>query len=178
MSRLFSIITSDDPAVRDRSLDAAVRGLSGPELLDECRRLDQFRRDCPNLYQRVRSLFFLYAIHRFHLPALGQTPTGAALPESGKIPFSGYEHLLNRRFPEAIDTFLAEQQKQGSSIALSSALAEAYHRLAFQTLADQVRRSVRTVRGNQWMFRTGHPADLPLRLRSELLQADRDAMRY
>ena len=26
------------------------------------------------------------------------------------------------------------------------------------------------MRGNQWMFRTGHPADHPLRLRPELLQ--------
>jgi hypothetical protein len=52
---------------------------------------------------------------------------------------------------------------------LSSALAVAYHRLAFQTLADQVRRSVRSVRGNQWMFRMGHPNDQPLRFRRELL---------
>jgi galactokinase/mevalonate kinase-like predicted kinase len=28
---------------------------------------------------------------------------------------------------------------------------------------------VRTLRGNQWMFRTGHPADYPLRLRPEML---------
>jgi hypothetical protein len=49
-------------------------------------------------------------------------------------------------------------------------LAEAYHRLGFQTLADQVRRSVRSVRGNQWMFRTGHPMDHPLRIRRELAQ--------
>ncbi|MCA9108235.1 MAG: hypothetical protein KDA83_22720, partial [Planctomycetales bacterium] len=28
---------------------------------------------------------------------------------------------------------------------------------------------VRSVRGNQWMFRIGHPADLPLRIRPELL---------
>ena len=33
--------------------------------------------------------------------------------------------------------------------------------LGFQTLSDQVRRSVRSVRGNQWMFRMGHPADHP-----------------
>jgi hypothetical protein len=34
-----------------------------------------------------------------------------------------------------------------------------------------VRRSVRSVRGNQWMFRIGHPADHPLRIRPELLLA-------
>ena len=37
-----------------------------------------------------------------------------------------------------------------------------------------MRRSVRSVRGNQWMFRMGHPADHPLRLRPELLQRDAD----
>ena len=42
-------------------------------------------------------------------------------------------------------------------------------------LAGQVRRSVRSVRGNQWMFRCGHPADQPLRVRPELLKAARDA---
>lgn len=80
--------------------------------------------------------------------------------------------MLNRRYPEAIDVFLARLLTDGPSVSLSSALGEAYHRLAFQTLADQVRRSVRTVRGNQWMFRTGHPADVPLRIRPELLTID------
>ena len=47
--------------------------------------------------------------------------------------------------------------------------AAAYKGIAFQTLADQVRRSVRSVRGNQWMFRMGHPGDQPLRVRPELL---------
>ena len=81
------------------------------------------------------------------------------------IPFHGYEKLLERRFEEAISLFLAERDTHGLSAALSSALAAAYHGLGFQTLADQVRRSVRSVRGNQWMFRTGHPADYPLRIR-------------
>src|SRR6202035_3272379 len=49
-----------------------------------------------------------------------------------------------------------------------------YKDLAFQTLANQVRRSVRSVRGNQWMFRVGHPADQPLRIRKELLQPAAD----
>jgi hypothetical protein len=72
---------------------------------------------------------------------------------------------LKRRFEEAIDIFLAAQRANGPSAAISSALAAGYRALGFQTLADQVRRSVRSVRGNQWMFRTGHPADYPLRVR-------------
>ena len=165
MSHLLEVIAADDPQVRDRSLDAVCRGLSLAELLAECAALDRFRRACPNLYQRVRALFFLYAIHRFHVP-LHDT---AARPTA--IPFAGYANLLKRRFEEAIDIFLAAQAA-ASGAAISSALAAAYRGLGFQTLAGQVRHSVRSVRGNQWMFRIGHPADYPLRLRPELLRSD------
>src|SRR6266516_7165130 len=171
MSRLTSIITSADPAVRNHSLDGACANLSVQDLLGQCAELDAFRRRSDNLYYRVRALVFLYAIHRFHLPARLSPgrPTRAPAPP-GLVPFQGYEHLLQRRFEEAIDHFLSVQEVEGPSDALCSALAAAYHRLGFQTLADQVRLSVRSVRGNQWMFRMGHPADQPLRLRPELLQ--------
>ena len=173
MKELLSIITATDPALRNRALETACASLPLESLLDQCAALDAFRRRSENLYERVRALFFLYAIHRFHLPPklLGNSPLEHR-PSRSLIPFAGYEHLLHRRFEEAIDRFLAVQQAEGPSDAISSALAAAYHRLAFQTLADQVRRSVRSVRGNQWMFRMGHPSDQPLRLRPELLQAD------
>ncbi len=167
MSELIKIILSDDDRVRDRSLDSVCLGASTDELLAHTAALDQFRRDQENLYHRVRALFFLAAIYRYHLP---RTLPAA---QSGLIPFAGYEHLLSRRFLEAIDSFLDAQRRDGPSDAVASALAQAYHQLGFQTLADQVRRSVRTVRGNQWMFRLGHPDDHPLRICSELLQADR-----
>jgi hypothetical protein len=166
--QLVSLITAAEPAVRNRSLDAHCRAATAEQLLAECAALEAFRRRRDNLYERVRALFFLYAIHRFHLPLK------AGVRPRGLIPFAGYEHLLHRRFEEAIGVFLKQQQAEGPSDALSSALAAAYHRLGFQTLADQVRRSVRTVRGNQWMFRMGHPADQPLRLRRELRQRGRD----
>ncbi len=168
---LLDLITSADPALRDRSLDDVCAQASAEALLAECAALDAFRRTSSNLYERVRALFFLYAIHRFHLPARLE---GAA--EASQIPFHGYEHLLERRFEEAIEVFCQKQKADGPSDALSSALAAAFHRLAFQTLADQVRRSVRTVRGNQWMFRMGHPHDQPLRLRPELLRADAEGL--
>src|SRR5947208_2581715 len=163
--RVTDIITANDPAVRNQSLDALCHGKSLDELLAMCAELDAFRRTSDNLYERVRALFFLYAIHRFHLPRCLEREGAASL-----IPFRGFEHLLQRRFEEAIDQFVAVQEREGPSDAISSALATAYHRLAFQTLADQVRRSVRSVRGNQWMFRMGHPAEQPLRLRPELLR--------
>ena len=164
MSHLTGIITAADPAVRNRSLDAFCRAATLAGLQSESAALDQFRRARDNLYERVRALFFLYAIHRFHLPFR------AGVRATGAIPFAGHEHLLQRRFEEAIESFLAAQGVDGPSAAICSGLAAAYHGLAFQTLAGQVRRSVRAVRGNQWMFRAGHPADYPLRLRPELLR--------
>ena len=157
-SELISIIRTEDASLRDTALAKACAHLSLDELLRECGALDQFRRTEDNLYHRVRALFFLHAIHRFHLPP---KLVGRA---AGRIPFEGYRHLLRRRFQQAIEVFTKAVVEEGPGDALSSALASAYHQLAFQTLADQVRKSVRTVKGNQWMFRMGHPADHPLRI--------------
>ena len=52
---------------------------------------------------------------------------------------------------------------------LASGLAEAYHQLSFQLLANQVKKSVRSSRGNRWMFRIGHHEELPLTIHPELL---------
>ena len=167
---LVDIITAADPAARNRSVDAVCRGASLEQLLDEAAALEAFRHQSTNLYERVRALFFLYAIHRFHVPAKltrESAPLAAAL-----IPHEGYEHLLNRRFEEAIETFLDAERTHGPSDAISSALAAAYRDLGLQTLANQVRKSVRGLRGNQWMFRVGHPADHALRIRPELLATD------
>ena len=168
MSRsLLHLLTSEDPSVRDIALESWCRDAPTPTLLEEADRLDRFRRECDNLYLRVRALFFLSAIHRYVLPhRLGES--------RASLSFDGYQHLLQRRFEEAIDTFLRAQREDGPSGALSSALALAYRDLGFQALADQVRRSVRTLPGNRWMFRMGHPADHPLRIRPELLNRTPD----
>ena len=62
---------------------------------------------------------------------------------------------MERRFEQAIASFRAAMRRDGPNGALASALAQAYEQVAFQTLADQVRRSVRSCRGNRWMFRVG-----------------------
>ena len=192
--RLLSIITATTADLRDQALDGFCQQASLAELLAECATLDDFRRHSENLYERVRALFFLYAIYRFHLPdklsphgrhserseeSLSLTAETLRSAQGDRaanslIPFAGYDHLLNRRYDEALDIFLAAQNQSGPSDGLASALAVAYHDLGFQTLANQVRRSVRSVRGNQWMFRVGHPADQPLRIRPELLQRGAD----
>src|SRR4051794_11237780 len=96
-SELVKIILASDSVVRDRALETACAGMTVEQLLSECDELDRFRRTSENLYERVRALFFLYAIHRFHLPA----KLGSGV--RGLLPFEGYEDLLNRRFNEAID---------------------------------------------------------------------------
>lgn len=159
---LITIITTKDAAVRNRSLDGFCHTADAGQLLEAARELDRFRRDSENLYERVRAIFFLCSIYRYHLPC--KLPPEART----RVPFAGYERLLHRRFEEAVEEFLAVQNREGPSDAIASALAAAYQALGFQTLADQVRRSVRAVRGNQWMFRIGHPADHPLQLRREL----------
>jgi len=162
MSELIGIITASAREPRDQPLDGFCRRVGAAQLLAEAAALDRFRRESDNLYQRVRAEFFLYAIHRFHLPYLPGVPAGKPAP------YGALALILQRRFHEAIDGLLA-LSADGPTAALSSALAAAYQGLAFQTLAAQVRRSVRAVRGNRWMSRIGHPADYPLALRRELL---------
>ena len=69
------------------------------ENLAECEALEAFRLRSDNLYERVRALFFLYAIHRFHLPARPELNPG------GRIPFAGYEQFQrsNTLAPEPPD---------------------------------------------------------------------------
>jgi hypothetical protein len=166
VSEWVRTIVSTEPAVRDRSLESLCRGASTEDLLAGCAALEQARHASANLYERVRALVFLAAIHRYYLPGR------SGLAGQGRIPAGGHVHMLERRYEEAIRCFLKAQAEAGPNGALSSALASGYRALAFQTLANQVRRSVREVRGNQWMFRTGHSRDYPLRVRPELCRKD------
>lgn len=167
-SKLVAVITAASGELRDRPLEVLCRDWSLEDLIRECRALDAFRRDCANLYERVRALFFLYALYRFHIPAklLGREES------AGRVSFAAHEHLLARRFGEALERFLEDTERDGLSDGLCSALARAYHDLGIQSLADQVRVSVRAVKGNQWLFRAGSVTDYPLRVRPELMVAE------
>jgi len=160
--RFLDTIVSGDANVRDVSIEDLTAGLDAEQLWDACLALDRFRRSAANLYERVRALFFLHAICRFYLPPL----LGRRAP--GRISASAHGHMLDRRFPEAIDDLLAATEGGIPDDAIASGLEQAFYQLGLQNLADQVRRSVRSVRGNQWMFRCGHPATHPLRIHPAL----------
>lgn len=89
------------------------------------------------------------------------------------IPYQGYKYLCNRQFEEAIDEFL-QVHNQHPSKAISSALAKAYHQLGFQTLADQVRLSVRNHPGNAWMYEVAQPQEYPHKVLLPMLDDDHD----
>ncbi len=163
-SVLIPLVVADDPETRNTPLGKICRELGEAELRRECAALDAFWRASDNLYQRVRALFFLYAIHRFYLPA------ALTSKEPGLLSFDAFEKFLERRFAGSIEVLLKEERKAGLTDTLCSSFAQTYYQLGLQNLADQVRRSVRTLRGNQWMFRTGHALDHPLRVRKELLE--------
>ena len=163
--RLIGIILSDDPSVRDTPLMAVCRGMSLEDILQECEALEAFWKRTDNLYHRVRALYFLYGIHRFVIPSMEDTV------RFGPIPYDAYQHFLSRRFHEAITRFLRTGEGDSRlNDTLCSGLALSYAQLGLQNLADQVRRCVRGVVGNQWMFRNGHPLDYPLQFKRELLQ--------
>ncbi len=165
---LIETITSRDPALRDRSTRTSTAGASVAEVLAACDDLESFRQSAENLYERVRASMFLHALYRY---ALQEAPS---VRDAGLIPFHGFEDLMGRRFEQAIAAFRAALSQDGLSGPIASALAQAYEQISYQTLADQVRRSVRNCAGNRWMFRVGAVDEHPLRVHPRLLERSSD----
>ncbi len=111
---------------------------------------------------------FLHALYRYEIQ------DSPEIRGSGLIPFAGFRDLMERRYEQAIAAFLETMRNEGPNGAICSALAQAYEQIAFQNLADQVRRSVRSCQGNRWMFRVGEADEHPLRIRPELLRRESD----
>ncbi|GEO07000.1 UTP--glucose-1-phosphate uridylyltransferase [Adhaeribacter aerolatus] len=172
MNIFINTITSPDPEVRNRSFHQMAQAFSSAELFRALQELDEFRKNTPNLYEKVRAILFLYSGYRFFLMEAKDVPA------TGKIPYAGFEDLLGRRFEQAIATFLQEVNLHGPNATLFSGLADSYHHLSFQILADQVRKSVRSSKGNQWMFRVGHQDEHPIKIHPKLLQRAENSLFY
>ncbi len=165
---LIETITHPEAALRDRSARELIAGFGLAEKLQAAEELERFRRTRSNLYERVRASLFLHALHRFEIQEAPE------IPETGWVPFDGFTDLMERRYEQAIASFLEAMRRDGPNGTICSALATAYQHVAFQDLADQVRRSVRSCRGNRWMFRVGGVDEHPLRIHPKLLARDSD----
>lgn len=172
MNVFIETILSTDPIKRNRSFFEMGRSLTAAQLQRALLELDAFRKSTSSLYDKVRAILFLHAGFRFFLMEHQETPS------TGNIPYTGFTDFLSRRFEQAIDVFLSDLHKNGANANLFSALADSYHHLSFQILADQVRKSVRSTKGNQWMFRVGHAEEHPIRIHPKLLERTEDSLFY
>jgi len=164
MNIFLETIQSEQPEIRNRSFKALAAQVPPRELLKALDQLDEFRKKTTNLYERVRASMYLYAAYRYLLM------DNPAFDNEGTLPSDGFNDLLSRRFEKAINSFKQTIDRNGKNSTVFSALAESYHHLTFQILSDQVRRSVRSSKGNQWMFRVGHADDHPIKINQKLLQ--------
>ena len=160
----------DDHSLRSVRPDRSIRELVATASLDEklraCEELEHFRRTRENLYERVRASLFLHTLFRYEIQ------DALTIGGSGLIPFPGFRDLMERRYEQAIAAFRETMRQDGPSGAICSALAQAYEHIAFQNLADQVRRSVRSCQGNRWMFRVGGADEHPLRIQPDLFRRE------
>ena len=172
MNPFIQTITSSDVSIRNRSFSSICKVYPAVQLLELFGELDNFRKQTRNLYERVRACIFLYSGYRFFLIESKDFPaTGTISPE-------GFENLLKRNFEKSITIFLSEISKKGPNASLFSCLAESYHHLSFQILADQVRKSVRSSKGNQWMFRVGRYDEHPLKIHPRMLEHRDETMLF
>jgi len=168
-SPFIDCLRSPNPELFDKSVEAICSERDLESLLKDCETLEAFWKSTDNLYLRVRTLVFLYYLHRYVIPVSAEKedlPTEMTAP--CPVPLKAHRALQERNFMEAIEQLLRKGRFARLNLTYSSGLASAYHALALQNLADQVRISVRHETGNQWMFRIGHPDDYPLHLRPEL----------
>ncbi len=165
---LIETITSHDPTIRDRSVRDLMAGAPAADVLGACEDLERFRQRAENLYERVRASMFLHAIYRYSVQESDE------ITSTGLIPFEGFKDLMERRFEQAIASFRAAMRRSGPNGTIASAMAQAYEHVAYQTLADQVRRSVRSCQGNRWMFRVGAVDEHPVRIHPRLLERESD----
>jgi hypothetical protein len=164
MNPFINTITSPDPSIRDVAFEQLCYSLSVDQMLVYLKELEEFRKSTQSLYEKVRASIYLYAGYRFYLL------DSKSIASSGKVPVEGFKNLFNRNFEKAIGIFHSAIGKYGPNDNLFSCLAECYHENTFQALANQVRKSVRSSSGNQWMFRVGHPDEHPLKIHPHLLQ--------
>ncbi|UCH80287.1 MAG: UTP--glucose-1-phosphate uridylyltransferase [Nitrospiraceae bacterium] len=151
-NKLIETIVSTADALRNRSITDLLHNRSFDELLKDADELEQFRRSTTNLYHKVRASLFLSVIYRFYL----QNSDSAI--RHGQIPFTGIKAACDRDFETSIDIYLDNNYQNG---AVFSALADAYYKLSFKYLLDQVKLSISECRENYHLYNITGLDDYP-----------------
>ena len=147
-NELIETILSKNATLRNRSINLLLQDKDLDDLLNITKELEAFRSACDNLYHKVRATLFLFSIHRFHLQENLQ------IAPHGEIPFDGVKAAYDRDFERAIEIYLAAIQKRGGpDSSICSALADAYYKLSFTYLLNQVKRSISHTRENVRLFK-------------------------
>ena len=166
---LIETIISDDEPIRNRSIRALLINLDTESLLRTAGELDNFRRSTDNLYYKVRASLFLFVLYRFYL----SESTG--MEQHGEIPFNGVKKAFDRKFEEALEIYL---QTGVHDSAVCSAIADAYYKLSFQYLLDQVKSSISQCKENYYLYNLHTLDEYPFTVPEELTTPDRESGRY
>ena len=165
-NELIATIVSNEDHIRNRSIGSLLNGLSSDMLLRHAAELEQFRTSTPNLYHKVRASLFLYVLYRFHLQKNDD------VARVGTIPFNGIKAAFSRDFEKAVDIYNESISSGEKNSAVFSAIAEAYHKLSFQYLLDQVKLSISSCRENHHLYHINTLDDYPFITPNELTAPD------
>jgi hypothetical protein len=167
MNQLVETIISSDDNVRNRSISVLLDGKGVDGLFNDAFELDGFRRSSDNLYHKVRASLFLYVLYRFYLQE------NVEIPQFGTIPFKGVLCLCERDFEGALALFLPDVKREGKrNGAVVSAIAATYHKLSFQYLLHQVKRSISECRENHHLYHISGLSDYPYSVPLEYTTVD------
>lgn len=165
---VIETITSDDPAIRDRTAEELLAGKTPAELTELARGLDLFLWRSQDRYRRVRAALFLSAIYRFFLPP---APRREPLPPEAGLSLGSGDWTGALR---ALRPRLRDDPPEPAR----SAAAEAYYRLAFDLLRRQVHDAIARTEGNEEIFRLESLDRYPLRVPELYSAADPETGRY
>ncbi len=167
---LIETITSEDPAVRDRTAEELLSGREAGELIRLAAELDRFLWRSKNLYHRVRAGLLLSAIYRVFLPAAGPA-------RAEPLPVNAGRMLRGGQWTGALRV-LRPLLRDDPPEPARSAAAEAYYRLAFELLREQVQDSIARTGGNEEIFRTDRVDRYPLTVPELYREPDRETGLY
>jgi galactokinase/mevalonate kinase-like predicted kinase len=170
---LIETIISDNESLRNRSINSLLQDIEKDRLLIYAEELESFRRSSDNLYYKVRASLFLFVIYRFYLQKSKE------VIQHGTIPFEGVKASFEREFEKSIDLYLSEIRDNGNvNSAVFSAVADAYYKLSFKYLLDQVKLSISDCNENHHLYHIRGLDDYPFSVPGELVTPDPDTGLY